>query len=94
MSFEAGKLNAVENLTVPVTQQLAVLKGDLAAITAQLEQWRNVQQEPPVWLDIEITTDNYLHDMQRKNPCLDRRFTGRGVIGAPQSGTARTHYGQ
>lgn len=21
---------------------------------------------PPVWLDIEITTDEYLHDMQRK----------------------------
>ena len=70
VSFEAGKLNAVENLTVPVTQQLAVLKGDLAAITAQLEQWRNVQQEPPVWLDIEITTDNYLHDMQRKIQAL------------------------
>lgn len=66
MSFEAGKLRAVENLTVPVTQPLAVLKGDLAAITAQLEQWRDVQQEPPVWLDIEITTDDYLHDMQRK----------------------------
>lgn len=70
MSFEAGKLNAVENLTVPVTQPLAVLKGDLAAITAQLEQWRNVQQEPPVWLDIEITTDDYLHDMQRKIQAL------------------------
>jgi hypothetical protein len=32
---------------VPVTQPLAVLKGDLAAITAQLEQWRGVEQDPP-----------------------------------------------
>lgn len=70
MSFENGKLSAVEHLTVPVTQPLAVLKGDLAAITAQLEQWRGVQQEPPVWLDIEITTDDYLHDMQRKIQAL------------------------
>lgn len=70
VSFDAGKLSAVENLTVPVTQQLAVLKGDLAAITTQLEQWRGVQQEPAVWLDIEITTDDYLHDMQRKIQAL------------------------
>ncbi|POT58444.1 exonuclease subunit SbcD [Citrobacter amalonaticus] len=66
VSFTDGKLQEVESITVPVTQPLAVLKGDLSAITQQLEQWRNVQQSPPVWLDIEITTDEYLHDMQRK----------------------------
>ncbi|MGE2624396.1 exonuclease SbcCD subunit D C-terminal domain-containing protein, partial [Escherichia coli] len=55
-----------ETLKVPVTQPLAVLKGDLDAITAQLEQWRDAALNPPVWLDIEITTDDYLHDMQRK----------------------------
>ncbi len=58
--------SAVESLEVPVTQPLAVLKGDSRAITAQLEQWRGVEQKPPIWLDIEITTDDYLHDMQRK----------------------------
>lgn len=66
VSFSKGKLHAVETLTVPVTQPLAVLKGDLTAITEQLEQWRNAEQTPPVWLDIEITTDEYLHDIQRK----------------------------
>ncbi|SUH17365.1 Nuclease sbcCD subunit D [Salmonella enterica subsp. enterica] len=55
-----------ESLAVPVTQPLAVLKGDLASITEQLEQWRGVEQSPPVWLDIEITTDDYLHDIQRR----------------------------
>ncbi len=39
----------METLEVPVTQPLAVIKGDLAAITAQLEQWRGVEQDPPVW---------------------------------------------
>ncbi|MCU6209422.1 exonuclease SbcCD subunit D C-terminal domain-containing protein, partial [Enterobacter cloacae] len=53
-------------LEVPVTQPLAVLKGDLDAITPQLDQRRGVEQDPPIWLDIEITTDDYLHDMQRK----------------------------
>ena len=70
VSFVDGKLSAVDTLEVPVTQPLAVLKGDLAAITTQLEQWRDVEQIPPVWLDIEITTDDYLHDMQRKIQAL------------------------
>ena len=65
VSFNDGRLSAVETLEVPVTQPLAVIKGDLAAITARLEQWRGVEQEPPVWLDIEITTEDYLHDIQR-----------------------------
>ncbi|XPE36451.1 exonuclease SbcCD subunit D C-terminal domain-containing protein [Shigella flexneri] len=29
-----------------------------------------MSQEPPVWLDIEITTDEYLHDIQRKIQAL------------------------
>ncbi|MEG1211199.1 MAG: exonuclease subunit SbcD [Leclercia sp.] len=66
VSFDDGKLSCVESLEVPMTQPLAVLKGDLAAITEQLEQWRGVKHTPSVWLDIEITTDEYLHDMQRK----------------------------
>lgn len=70
VTFSNGKLESVENLNVPVTQPMAVLKGDLASITAQLEQWRDVSQEPPVWLDIEITTDEYLHDIQRKIQAL------------------------
>ncbi len=47
VSFTGGKLSAVETLEVPVTQPLAVLKGDLAAITAQLEQWRGAALNPP-----------------------------------------------
>jgi len=70
VSFIDGKLSAVETLEVPVTQPLAVLKGDLASITAQLEQYREAELNPPVWLDIEITTDDYLHDMQRKIQAL------------------------
>ena len=42
----------------------------MASITAQLEQWRDISPEPPVWLDIEITTDQYLHDIQRKIQAL------------------------
>lgn len=68
--FEGGKLAEITPLVVPITQPLAVLKGDLAAIREQLENFRDRQHEPLVWLDIEITTDDYLHDMQRKIQAL------------------------
>ncbi|MCR4456237.1 MULTISPECIES: exonuclease subunit SbcD [Enterobacteriaceae] len=66
VTFADGRLADVTPLTVPVTQQLAVIKGDLAAIGQQLEQWRGSPASPPVWLDIEITTDDWLTDMQRR----------------------------
>ena len=66
VSFSEGKLSEVTPLPVPITQPLAVLKGDFASITEQLQQWQDSAQQPPVWLDIEITSDEYLHDIQRK----------------------------
>ncbi|WP_312456949.1 exonuclease subunit SbcD [Pseudescherichia sp.] len=66
VTFADGRLTDITPLTVPVTQQLAVIKGDLAAIAQQLEQWRDAPASPPVWLDIEITTDDWLTDMQRR----------------------------
>lgn len=66
VTFTAGKLASVEALEVPVTQQLVTLKGSMADISQQLEQWHGVTAETKVWLDIEISTDEYLSDMQRK----------------------------
>ncbi|ELY4520574.1 exonuclease subunit SbcD [Cronobacter muytjensii] len=80
VEFADGKLRDVTALPVPVSQPLAVLKGSLASITAQLEQWRDAPDEPKVWLeqwrdapdepkvwlDIEIDTGEFLHDMHRQ----------------------------
>lgn len=66
VTFSDGHLAEVLPLTVPVTQPLAVLKGDFSSISEQLTRWRDAPQEPVVWLDIEITSDEYLHDIQRK----------------------------
>ncbi|HAT1607463.1 TPA: exonuclease subunit SbcD [Raoultella planticola] len=66
VTFTDGQLTEVLPLPVPVTQPLAVLKGDFSSISEQLNQWRDAPQEPVVWLDIEITSDEYLHDIQRK----------------------------
>ncbi|AGN87392.1 exonuclease subunit SbcD [Enterobacter sp. R4-368] len=66
VTFAEGKLADVTALEVPATQPLAVIKGDFAEICRQLEQWLNAPAEPPVWLDIEIESHEYLADMQRK----------------------------
>lgn len=66
VSFADGKLSEVTPLTVPITQPLAFIKGDFDTISAQLAEWRDAAAEPSTWLDIEITSDEYLHDIQRK----------------------------
>lgn len=65
VEFADGALHEVTALPVPVCQPLAVIKGSLTEIERQLEQWRDAPAEPKVWLDIEIATDEYLHDSQR-----------------------------
>ncbi|WP_434666894.1 exonuclease subunit SbcD [Klebsiella sp. B345] len=70
VTFTDGYLTDVSPLTVPVTQPLAVLKGDFASISEQLTQWRDAPANPVTWLDIEITSDEYLHDIQRKIQAL------------------------
>lgn len=66
VTFADGKLDDVTQLVVPVTQPLAVIKGDFDSISAQLAEWRDADAEPATWVDIEITSDEYLHDIQRK----------------------------
>ena len=66
VTFKAGKLANVESLEVPVTQQLATLKGSMTEISQQLQQFHNVSSDSKIWLDIEVTTDEYLNDIQRQ----------------------------
>ncbi|SET14042.1 exonuclease subunit SbcD [Kosakonia radicincitans] len=66
VTFSDGKLAEVTPLDIPATQPLAVIKGDFAEICRQLEQWRDASTDTPVWLDIEIVSQEYLADMQRK----------------------------
>lgn len=70
VTFTDGRLAEVTPLEVPVTQPLAVLKGDFASISAQLTSWQDAPPSPVTWLDIEITSDEYLHDIQRKIQAL------------------------
>lgn len=66
VEFTDGKLHDVTALPVPVSQPLAVIKGTLEEIAQALTQWRDAPAGPKVWLDIEIATEQFLHDMQRQ----------------------------
>lgn len=45
VTFDRGKWQSTESLSIPVSQPLAVLKAT-ASITEQLEQWRGIEQSP------------------------------------------------
>ena len=61
---------SVTPLTIPLFQPMQVLKGSLAQITRQLSQFSAPDVTKPVLLDIEVTTQEYLSDLQRQVEAL------------------------
>ena len=66
VDFADGTLQQVEALTIPQFQPMQLIKGDLAEIERQLQQFADYAGELPVWLDIEVATQDYLSDIQRR----------------------------
>src|SRR5690554_299125 len=65
--FEAGKLERVEPIPVPRFQPMQVVRGDLEEIEQALKEISQQHQgDKPVWLDIEVATQDYLNDLQRR----------------------------
>ena len=51
VDFADGTLQQVEALTIPQFQPMQLIKGDLAEIERQLQQFADYAGELPVWLD-------------------------------------------
>lgn len=66
VDFSAGALQQVSALEIPSFQPMQLIKGDLAQIEQKLRQFADYQGELPVWLDIEVATQDYLSDIQRR----------------------------
>ncbi|MFC3394748.1 exonuclease subunit SbcD [Brenneria rubrifaciens] len=60
----------IDAFPVPITQPMQLIKGSLADIERQLAAFSDYQGEKPVWLDIEITTQDYLSDIQKRIQAL------------------------
>ncbi|MBN3054796.1 exonuclease subunit SbcD [Pectobacterium brasiliense] len=56
----------IDILPIPMTQPMQLIKGSLSDIEQQLATFKNYQGDKPVWLDIEINTQDYLSDMQKR----------------------------
>ncbi|PHM36975.1 exonuclease subunit SbcD [Xenorhabdus innexi] len=64
--FKQDKFNSVTLLPVPNYQPMQLVRGNLQQIEEQLQTLSKYQGERPVWLDIEVATQDYLHDIQKR----------------------------
>lgn len=74
VEFEQEQRKAIEVVEVPRFQQMACIKGDLTSIESQLEAFPNADSgngdATPVWLAIEVETDDFLSDLQQRVQAL------------------------
>lgn len=70
LQLDSAGLQSVTPLPVPPFQPMKMLKGSLAEIEAQLAPFAGHQGDRPVWLDIEVTTPEFLSDLQRRVEAL------------------------
>ncbi|VTR34791.1 Nuclease sbcCD subunit D [Serratia fonticola] len=67
VDFADGALQQIAPLEIPTFQPMQLIKGDLQQIEAQLQQFADYHGELPVLvLDIEVATQDYLSDIQRR----------------------------
>ncbi|PHM47854.1 exonuclease subunit SbcD [Xenorhabdus miraniensis] len=66
VDFKADKLDSITLLPVPDYQPMQLIRGNLKQIEEQLQVFREYQGERPVWLDIEVATQDYLPDIQKR----------------------------
>ncbi|WP_387691880.1 exonuclease subunit SbcD [Photorhabdus sp. RM71S] len=66
VEFIQDKLESIKLLPIPQYQPMQLIKGNLQHIEQQLQTFNNYQGEQPVWLDIEVATQDYLHDIQKR----------------------------
>lgn len=65
-TFVDGKLESVKPLTIPLFQAMKMVKGTFEEIENQLTSLNPTNNEAPTWLDIEVTSTEYLSDLQSR----------------------------
>ncbi|MBS0910083.1 exonuclease subunit SbcD [Tatumella sp. JGM118] len=66
VEFSPQSAPVITPLPVPCVQPLKTLKGSLADIEQQLASLTPLADGTPVWLDIEVTQQEYLSDLQQR----------------------------
>ncbi|MCW8107350.1 exonuclease subunit SbcD [Alteromonas ponticola] len=66
VEFAGASRKALTPVNVPSFQPMAVLKGSLTEIQAALTDFKNTAEGKPVWLCVEVDTQDYLSDLQQR----------------------------
>ncbi len=68
VDFHGASLDKIETIAVPAFRPLISLKGSLESIEQQLADLASQPWQTSLnpWLEVEITTENYLHDLQNR----------------------------
>lgn len=66
VDFDAGRFVTAEALPIPSFQPMQMIKGSLEQIEQQLAALTPDPQGRTIWLDIEIVTEAYLSELQRR----------------------------
>jgi exonuclease SbcD len=67
LEFSAGALEAVHEIQVPIFQAMKAIKGDFNAIENQLAEFvEDDGLSDTTWLDIEVSSQEYLTDLQSR----------------------------
>ncbi|TCT34947.1 exodeoxyribonuclease I subunit D [Providencia alcalifaciens] len=74
VEFNQHQFVNVTLLPIPVFQPLLSLKGSLKELQKQLMDLPVKENEPPIWLDIEVATQDYLGDIQQRIEALTQEL--------------------
>jgi len=70
VEFSGAKRTSLQPIDIPIFQPMSVLKGDLAKIDKELQQFKVDEKADtslqPVWLCLEVDTQDYLSDLQQR----------------------------
>ncbi|MEX9784281.1 exonuclease subunit SbcD [Providencia manganoxydans] len=70
VEFDRSDIAQIQQLPIPIFQPLKTLKGSLADIQKQLNEINNNDSIQPIWLDIEVASQDYLADIQQRIEAL------------------------
>lgn len=74
VEFNQHQFANVTLLPIPVFQPLLSLKGSLKELQKQLMDLPVKENELPIWLDIEVATQDYLGDIQQRIEALTQEL--------------------
>ncbi len=65
-NFADGQLAGVEEIPVPATRRLLLIKGDWGKIRSKLLAIEPLPEELPVWVEIQVETEDYIYDFEEQ----------------------------